>query len=152
MHLELSSSNTIAGSGTKATVSFYSVTTATGAVSSTTITPGALGLAGSTCSNVVQSVSITYTIDAAGSLKTPRVVVYVADSINTGLATQTDRFTFTFANTPDLTDTTSVIGVVGNPGYSFGDPVLVLFDGLQELTDTTVSKRGIPFPPVTTVS
>lgn len=150
--MELSSSNTIAGTGTKATVSFYSITTATGAISSATITPGALGFAGTTCSNVVQSVSITYTIDGAGSIKSPRVVVYVADSIDTAVAAQADSFTFTLANTPDLTDTSSIIGVVGNPGYSFGDPVLVLFDGLQELTDTTVSKRGIPYPPVTTVS
>lgn len=150
--MELSSSNAIAGKGSKATVSFYRITTATGAVSSATITPGALGFAGATCSNVVQSVSITYTIDGAGSIKSPRVVVYVADTINTAVGTQTDSFTFTLANTPDLTDTNSNIGVVGNPGYSFGDPVLVLFDGLQELTDTTVSKRGIPFPPVTTIS
>lgn len=150
--MELSSSNTIAGTGIKATVSFYSITTATGAVSSATITPGAIGFAGTTCSNAVQSISITYTIDGAGNIKSPRVVVYVADSINTAVATQTDSFTFTLANTPDLTDTSSIIGVVGNPGYSFGDPVLVLFDGLQELTDTTISKRGIPYPPVTTVS
>lgn len=152
MYVELSSSSGIAGRGTKATVSFYTITVATGAVSTATVTPAAMTLAGAICANVVQSIVVTYTISSSGALQNPRVIVYVADAISTSISTQTDAFTFTLANTPDLADTRSVIGVVGNPGYSYGDPVLILFDGLQELTDTTTSKRGILYPPVTPIS
>jgi Protein of unknown function (DUF1619) len=125
---------------------------ATGAVSTSTITPSPINLLGGICSNVVQSVSITYTLDKSGNIQTPRVVVFVADSVSTLIPTQTDAFTFTFANTPDLADTSSIISTVGNPGYAIGDPLLVLFDGSQELSSTTNSKRGILYPPVTSIS